>query len=209
MNIKHKNQRVAIFIDIQNLYHSAKNLYGARVNFRNLLLEAIENRQLIRAIAYVAKSDEPGEASFFDVLEKTGIEIRIKDLQVYPDGTKKGDWDVGLAVDAIRVSQTVDVIILVSGDGDFVPLVEYLKALGKRVEVISFGRTTSYRLKEIVDDFYDLDEKPDYFLIKPTKGIAEGITGKIPKLIKIKLKKEDNKSKDGNSDEKGDKKDER
>ena len=208
MNIKHKNQRVAIFIDIQNLYHSAKNLYGARVNFRNLLLEAIENRQLIRAIAYVAKSDEPGEASFFDVLEKTGIEIRIKDLQVYPDGTKKGDWDVGLAVDAIRVSQTVDVIILVSGDGDFVPLVEYLKALGKRVEVISFGRTTSYRLKEIVDDFYDLDEKPDYFLIKPTKGIAEGITGKIPKLIKIKLKKEDNKSKDENSDEKGDKKDE-
>ena len=209
MNIKHKNQRVTIFIDIQNLYHSAKNLYGARVNFRNLLLEAIENRQLIRAIAYVAKSDEPGEASFFDVLEKTGIEIRIKDLQVYPDGTKKGDWDVGLAVDAIRVSQTVDVIILVSGDGDFVPLVEYLKALGKRVEVISFGRTTSYRLKEIVDDFYDLDEKPDYFLIKPTKGIAEGITGKIPKLIKIKLKKEDNKSKDENSDEKGDKKDER
>jgi len=206
MDIKHKNQRVAIFIDIQNLYHSAKNLYGARVNFRNLLLEAIENRQLIRAIAYVAKSDEPGEASFFDVLEKTGIEIRIKDLQVYPDGTKKGDWDVGLAVDAIRVSQTVDVIILVSGDGDFVPLVEYLKALGKRVEVISFGRTTSYRLKEIVDDFYDLDEKPDYFLIKPTKGIAEGITGKIPKLIKIKLKKEDNKSKDENSDEKGDKK---
>lgn len=209
MDIKHKNQRVAIFIDIQNLYHSAKNLYGARVNFRNLLLEAIENRQLIRAIAYVAKSDEPGEASFFDVLEKTGIEIRIKDLQVYPDGTKKGDWDVGLAVDAIRVSQTVDVIILASGDGDFVPLVEYLKALGKRVEVISFGRTTSYRLKEIVDDFYDLDEKPDYFLIKPTKGIAEGITGKIPKLIKIKLKKEDNKSKDENSDEKGDKKDER
>ena len=185
MAIKHKSQRVAIFIDIQNLYHSAKNLYDARVNFRNLLLEAVANRQLIRAIAYVAKADEPGEGSFFEVLEKNGIEVKMKDLQVYPDGTKKGDWDVGLAVDAIKISGNVDSIILVSGDGDFVPLVEYLKALGKQVEVISFGRTTSYRLKEIADDFYDLDEKPDYFLIKNTKKIAE----KIPKIIKIKLKK--------------------
>jgi len=185
MAVKHKNQRVAIFIDIQNLYHSAKNLYDARVNFRNLLLEAVSNRQLIRAIAYVAKADEPGEVSFFEVLEKTGIEVKTKDLQVYPDGTKKGDWDVGLAVDAIKISSTVDAIVLVSGDGDFVPLVEYLKAFGKQVEVMSFGRTTSYRLKELADDFYDLDEKPDYFLIKS----SQKITQKIPKIIKIKLKK--------------------
>lgn len=185
MSIKHKNQRVAIFIDIQNLYHSAKNLYDARVNFRNLLLEAVANRQLIRAIAYVAKSDEPGEVSFFEALEKIGIEVKTKDLQVYPDGTKKGDWDVGLAVDAIKISPLVDVIILVSGDGDFTPLVEYLKAMGKKVELISFGRTTSYRLKEIADEFGDLDEKPDYFLIKNVPKI----TSKIPKIIKIKLKK--------------------
>lgn len=185
MSIKHKSQRVAIFIDIQNLYHSAKNLYDSRVNFRNLILEAVGNRQLVRALAYVAKSDEPGETSFFEALEKIGIEVKMKDLQVYPDGTKKGDWDVGLAVDAIKISPMVDTIILVSGDGDFVPLVEYLKALGKQVEVISFGRTTSYRLKEIADDFIDLDEKPDYFLIKSSKKITE----KIPRIIKIKLKK--------------------
>jgi len=186
MIIRNKNQRIAVLIDVQNLYHSAKNLYGARVNFKNLLLEAVAGRQLIRAIAYVAKADEPGEASFFDALEKAGIEVRVKDLQVYPDGTKKGDWDVGLAIDAVRLSSGLDAIVLISGDGDFVPLVEYLKALGKHVEVIAFGRTTSFYLKEEVDEFLDIDSKSDYFLLSPSK---EGFYKKIPKIIKTKLKK--------------------
>lgn len=185
MLIKNKNQRVAVFIDVQNLYHSAKNLYQARVNFKNLLLEATAGRQLIRAIAYVVKSEEPGEASFFDILEKVGIEIRIKDLQVYPDGTKKGDWDVGLTVDAVRISSDVDLIVLVSGDGDFIPLVEYLKALGKYVEVMGFGKTSSFRLKEIADEFIDLDSKPELFLLKSHK---EFLGKKLPKIIRIKLK---------------------
>jgi uncharacterized LabA/DUF88 family protein len=183
MVIRHKNQRVIVLIDIQNLYHSAKNLYGARVNFKNLLLEAVSGRNLIRAIGYVAKADEPGEASFFDALEKAGIETRIKDLQVYPDGTKKGDWDVGLAIDAVRLSPKVDVIVLISGDGDFIPLVEYLKAQGNQVEVIGFGRTTSTSLKELADDFIDLDSKPDYFLLKSSNL---NLVSKLPKIIKIK-----------------------
>lgn len=184
MAIKNKNQRIVVLIDVQNLYHSAKNLYGARVNFKNLLLEAISGRNLIRAIGYVAKSDEPGEASFFDALEKAGIEIRVKDLQVYPDGTKKGDWDVGLAVDAIRLSSKADAIVIVSGDGDFIPLVEYLKALGNQVEIIGFGRTTSNTLKEIASDFYDLDSQPDFFLFKtPEKGKPN----RLPKIIKFKI----------------------
>ena len=183
MVIRHKNQRVIVFIDVQNLYHSAKNLYGARVNFKNLLLEAISGRSLVRAIGYVAKADEPGEASFFDALEKAGIETKIKDLQVYPDGTKKGDWDVGLAVDAIRLSSKVDTVVLISGDGDFIPLVEYLKAQGNQVELMGFGRTTSASLKELADDFIDLDSKPEYFLFK---GSDRGLIRKLPKIIKIK-----------------------
>lgn len=184
MVIKHRDQRVAVFIDVQNLYHSAKNLYHARVNFKNLLLEAVSGRHLIRAIAYAARADEPGEASFFDVLEKGGIEMRTKDLQVYPDGTKKGDWDVGLAVDAIRLSPTVDTIVIVSGDGDYVPLVQYLKALGKQVEVIAFGRTTSSHLREVADGFTDLDSKHNYFLLK----INTRKRGRFPKILpKIKL----------------------
>jgi len=183
MVIRHKNQRVIVFIDVQNLYHSAKNLYGARVNFKNLLLEAISGRSLVRAIGYVAKADEPGEASFFDALEKAGIETKIKDLQVYPDGTKKGDWDVGLAIDAIRLSPKVDTVVLISGDGDFIPLVEYLKAQGNQVELMGFGRTTSTSLKGLVDDFIDLDSKPEYFLLK---GSDRGLIRKFPKIIKMK-----------------------
>lgn len=186
MVIKNKDQRVAVLIDVQNLYHSAKNLYHARVNFKNLLLEAVHGRHLIRAVAYAARADEPGEASFFDALEKGGIETRIKDLQVYPDGTKKGDWDVGLAVDAIRFSSSVDAIVIISGDGDYVPLVEYLKALGKQVEVIAFGRTTSGHLKDAIDDFIDIDSKPGNYLLKG--GIRNKRKG-ISTIIPIKFKK--------------------
>ncbi|MCX8015902.1 MAG: NYN domain-containing protein [Patescibacteria group bacterium] len=167
MIIKYKDQRVAIFFDIQNLYHSAKNLYQARVDFKEVLRAAVANRRLIRAIAYVVKSDVvEGEASFFEALQNIGIELRIKELQIYPDGLKKADWDVGLAVDAIRMAPSVDSIILVTGDGDFLPLVDYLKGIGKIVEVVAFGRSASSKLKEVADDFIDLEKNPQKFLIK-------------------------------------------
>lgn len=163
---KHKEQRVAIFFDIQNLYHSAKNLYQARVNFKEVLKTALANRKLIRAIGYVVKSETAeGESSFFDALEKIGIELRMKDLQVYPGGFKKADWDVGLAVDAIRLKDSVDAIVLITGDGDFVPLIEYLNALGKQMEVIAFGRSASGKIKEAADEFFDLESQPGKFLI--------------------------------------------
>lgn len=160
--IPNKEQRVGIFIDIQNLYHSAKNLYGGRVNYNELVKHLVGDRRLVRALAYVVKSDpETGEESFFEALEKTGIELRIKDIQVFASGVKKADWDVGIAVDAIRMADMLDVVILVSGDGDFLPLVNYLQwGLGKGVEVAAFGRTASSRLKENADRFTDLDTVP-------------------------------------------------
>src|SRR3989344_1072454 len=150
-SIQHENQRVGIFIDIQNLYHSAKNLYGARVNYHELIKALLAGRTLIRATGYVGKSETAaGEASFFEALEKEGIELRMKDLQIYAGGMKKADWDVGMAVDAIRMGSALDVVILVTGDGDFIPLVEYLKwGLGKQVEVAAFSRSASGKLKEI------------------------------------------------------------
>ncbi|MCL4391936.1 NYN domain-containing protein [Patescibacteria group bacterium] len=162
MSNTNTNQRVGIFIDVQNIYHSAKNLYHARVNFNELLKYVVGRRQLVRAYAYVVKSDPAtGEESFFEALRKTGLELRSKDLQVYPDGTKKGDWDVGIAVDAIRSAGALDAVILVTGDGDFVPLVQYLKlGFGKDVEVAAFGRTTSARLKDAADSFADIEHIP-------------------------------------------------
>jgi uncharacterized LabA/DUF88 family protein len=164
--IVHKEQRIAIFLDVQNLYHSARNLHGARVNFREILNRAISQRKLIRAFGYVVRTKTGEEKPFFDALVKLGIETRIKDLQEFYDGLKKADWDVGIVVDAIRVSASVDVICLGSGDGDFIPLVEYLKNQGKRVEIFAFGRTTSSRLKETSDEFIDLDEEPEKYLLK-------------------------------------------
>ncbi len=163
--IKHPDQRVAIIIDTQNLYHSAKNLYKSKVNFSAVVEEAVQNRKLVRAVSYVVNTESGEEAAFFEALEKVGIEIKTKDLQVFYGGSKKADWDVGMAVDAIKISHKVDAIILATGDGDFIPLVDYLKNQGCQVEIITFGRSASVNLKEIADDFIDLDLNPKKFLL--------------------------------------------
>ena len=163
--IKHKGQRIAVFIDAQNLYHSARNLYDKRVNFGEVLKAGVGDRQLIRAIAYVITSETGEESAFFEALLKLGIETKTKDLKIFAGGAKKGDWDVGLAVDAITLAPKVDTVIIVSGDGDFVPAVEYVKHTGCQVEVMSFGKSSSKELVEAADDFIDLDGDPHKYLI--------------------------------------------
>ena len=163
--IKHKEQRVGVFIDTQNLYHSARNLYKARVNFGAVLKEAVAGRKLVRAVAYVITTEAGDEKNFFEALTKLGIETKTKDLQIFHTGTKKGDWDVGLTVDAIKMSPRLDSVVLVSGDGDYIPLVEYLQTQGVQVEVVSFGKSTSNKLLEVVDDFVDLSANPKKYLI--------------------------------------------
>lgn len=163
---KHKSQRIGVFVDVQNMYYSAKNLYDAKVNFSKLLEEASSGRQIVRATAYVVKGPQSEDDNFFIALEKIGFEIKTRDLQVFFGGAKKGDWDVGMCMDAIRMAQKLDVVVLVSGDGDFEPLVNYLKySQGCVVEVMAFGRTASSKLKEVADEFIDL-ENDKKFLIK-------------------------------------------
>lgn len=165
--LNYPNQRVGVFVDVQNLYYSAKAMYDSNVNFGRILEAAVNGRQLIRAMAYVIKSEAPKEQGFFDALEKAGLEIRSKDIQIFADGQKKGDWDVGIAVDAIKVADRLDVVILATGDGDFNPLVTYLKEnRGCRVEGIAFARSTSAKLTEVLDSFTDIDERPNHFLFK-------------------------------------------
>lgn len=164
--IKHQAQRVGVFIDTQNLYHSAKNLYKSRVNFEHVLAESVADRILIRAMAYVVTTEAGDEKGFFEALALIGIETKTKDLQIFLGGAKKADWDVGMAIDAIKMAPKLDTIVLATGDGDFVPLVEYLRTKeGCQVEVISFGRSSSGRLIDIADDFIDMDEDPEHFLI--------------------------------------------
>lgn len=166
MVIKHSGQRVALLIDVQNLYHSARNLYGARVNFGEILKLAVSQRNLIRAFAYVVRTKTGEERAFFGALTKLGIETRVRDLQEFYGGLKKADWDVGITVDAIRISPSVDTIVLASGDGDFLQLLDYLKNRGKRIEVIAFGRSSSSMLKRAADEFMDIEKDPEKYLLK-------------------------------------------
>jgi len=164
--MKFKDQRVGVLVDIQNLYYSARVLYNKKVNFKNLLSASVENRKLIRAVGYGISTEEAQEDKFFDALEKVGFEVKTKDLQIFAGGQKKGDWDVGIAMDAIKLAQRVDVIIIASGDGDYIPLVEYIQSTtGCRVEGVSFGESTSVRLIESLDDFLDLSSNKKKFLI--------------------------------------------
>ncbi len=181
--IRHPDQRVAIFIDTQNLYHSAKNLYKSKVNFEEVVNAALGGRKLVRALSYVVNTESGEEQPFFDALRKVGIEIKTKDLQIFFGGSKKADWDVGMAVDAIKIAPKVDAIVLATGDGDFVPLVEYLRSQGCQTEVITFGRSASSRLKEEVDDFIDMDEAPKEFLIGfRKKASSKGLRKKIKQI---------------------------
>lgn len=164
--IKHPAQRVGVFIDTQNLYHSAKHLYKSRVNFANVLAEAVGGRTLVRAIAYVISTEGGDESGFFEALTKMGIETKVKGLQVFSDGAKKADWDVGLAIDAVKLAPKLDTVVIASGDGDFVPLVEYLDMNeGCQVEVISFGKSSSQKLREAAHAFTDMCEDPKRFTI--------------------------------------------
>ena len=184
--IKHREQRVGVFVDVANMYHSAKNLYTAKVNFKEVLKTATAGRKLIRAIAYVIRSESEEERSFFGALDNQGFEVKAKDLQVFAGGAKKADWDVGVAIDAIKMADKLDSVILVSGDGDYVPMVTYLREnKGCQVEVIAFGKTTSSKLIEAADDFTDLGQDVRKYLLTGQKKIKlfpdniKRLTGKI------------------------------
>lgn len=163
---KFSEQRVGVLVDIQNLYYSARVLYSKKVNFKSVLDVATNERKLIRALAYGIKTSEGMEEKFFEALTKSGYDVKTKDLQIFPDGSRKGDWDVGIAIDAVKMAAKLDVIVLVSGDGDYVHLVEYLQnTYGCRVEVIAFAESASAKLVEKADEFTNLSENKKRFLI--------------------------------------------
>lgn len=163
--MKRPEQRIVVLIDTQNMYHSAKHLYGAHLNFGKLVEILTQNRALLRAIAYVATSKAGDEKGFLGALTASGIEVKSKDVIEFASGERKADWDVGMAIDAVKLADKADCVILVTGDGDFVPLVEYLQNRGVIVEVAAFGESTSKSLKEAVDDYFDISHYAEDLLI--------------------------------------------
>ena len=171
--MKHKEQRVLVLFDVQNLYYSAKHIYNSKVDFKAILQKAVSGRKLIRAIAYAITTENKEETVFHEALENIGIEVKAKDIQIFHGGAKKGDWDIGIAMDAVRIAPKVDTVVLVSGDGDFKDLLSYLKSHGCRTEVIAFSSTASKFIKDEADDFFDMEKNPDPFLIGMKKRFAK------------------------------------
>ncbi|MBU1349006.1 NYN domain-containing protein [Patescibacteria group bacterium] len=178
--IKHPDQRVAVLVDAQNMYHSAKHLHSARLNFGKAVQDAVAGRPLVRAIAYVAKSKTGEETSFFDALVEAKIEPRIKDVQEFSSGAKKADWDVGMAIDAVKLAEKVDVIVLMTGDGDFCPVIEYLHGHGVMVEVVAFGESTNADLRAMADSFVDLSSSRGNLLRAGSKKAQPDLEPKEP-----------------------------
>ena len=163
--IKHKEQRVGVLVDVSNMYHSAKNLFKHKANFREILTRAVAGRKLIRATAYVIKTENKDEMAFFEALSQQGFEVKMKDLQIFAGGAKKGDWDVGITIDAIKLADKLDVVVLVSGDGDYLPAMSYLQNnKGCLVEIMAFHQTASSRLIEEADDFIDLSSSRKFLI---------------------------------------------
>ncbi len=159
------NRRVGVFIDIQNMYYSARNLYGNKVNFTNIVTGTTGNQKLIRAIAYCVSTKTGDETPFLEALHGAGIEVMTKELLEYDSGHKKGDWDVGITIDIIRMLDMLDVVVLVSGDGDYVPVGEYVKGHGRIFHVASFRESTSTRLVECADIYTNLSDDIATFLL--------------------------------------------
>jgi len=153
-----QTQRVGVFIDVQNVYYGARRLKG-KLDFDALLEGAVQGRRLIKTTAYVVESKETDQSQFIAMLEKRAIEVRRKALQVRADGSMKGDWDMELALDILDAAPGLDVVVLVSGDGDFTSLVKRVKSMGPRVEVVAFPRATAKSLVQAADSFQPLDRK--------------------------------------------------
>lgn len=181
---QHPSQRVGIFIDTQNLYHSAKSGYGATVNYKALVETAVSGRQFVRAFAYVIRSDSSEETKFFDALTDLGIETRVKDLQIFYTGEKKADWDVGIAIDIVRMSEKLDAVVLVSGDGDFTEVLKYVRSRGLRAEVMAFRKTASQKLADEADSFIDLGAESGRFLIRSVITPRKFLKGRVIKHVK-------------------------
>jgi len=158
MSVNYSGNRVGVLVDVQNVFYAARDQFSGKLDFQKLLLQAVGDRSLIRSIAYCVTCPGTDPKGFHGSLKAHGFEIREKMLTPLPGGGAKGNWDVGITIDAMNLAPSVDTVILVTGDGDFVDLVDYLKAIGKRVEVVCFHGAASNELLQVVDKYTWVDQ---------------------------------------------------
>ena len=161
--IQDNDQRTVILVDVQNMFYSAKLLHQSKVDYGKLLEGLVGNRQLVRAIAYIIQKSDVDQRGFHEALQRFGYELKVKELKIRANdsgGTSaKGSWDVGLTVDAMAMANKVDTFVLVTGDGDYIPLVHTLRSQGCRVEVCSFERSTAADIIKSADQYIPIQDE--------------------------------------------------
>ena len=152
--------KVAIFLDVPNLIYAADQL-DVKVDFGKLLDYLTEGRQLVRATAYAPITDDPQtrfeKQRFVEPVINHGYKIVTKPWKRFNDGSMKANFDIELAVDILTMSDRLDVVVLLSGDGDFRRVCELVESKGVRVEVVSFAQSTAMELRSVADQYTDLN----------------------------------------------------
>jgi uncharacterized LabA/DUF88 family protein len=157
----HTGQRVAVFVDVQNMFYSAKLLHHSKLDYGKFLKEIVGPRQLVRAIAYIVQKKDVNQASFHEALERFGYDLKIKELKIQKSEDRtvaRGSWDIGMAIDAITLASKIDVAVLVTGNGEFAILADALRSYGVRVELASFERSTAGDLIRACDEYIPIKE---------------------------------------------------
>ncbi len=147
------SMKIAIFLDVQNLYYGALNEYKARLNYNKFIEWITRGRIITRVIAYVVEAEDSNQEGFKNALKDLGVEVMSKPLIRRSDGSSKGNWDLAIAMDAVSIAPKVDTIVLATGDGDFMYVADYLRNHGCRVEAAGFERSTSTNLVDAVNEY--------------------------------------------------------
>ncbi len=123
----HVTKKIAIFADVQNLYYTTRQAYARQFDYKALWSRISAEGQIVSATAYAIARDDDGQRKFQTALKSIGFTIKLKPFIQRSDGTAKGDWDVGIAIDVLETAKHVDNVILLSGDGDFDLLLEKIR----------------------------------------------------------------------------------
>lgn len=150
-------QRTAILIDGQNMYLSAK-AKGAKLDY-SAVLKTMDSREITRAIIYNVSPSGVDQSKFLRAMEMLYFEVKSKEPRKLPDGSIKADWDMQIAIDALALADKVDVIVILTGDSDFIPLIHALKSKGVRVEIMSFPETTGTQIISVADKYLEVTDK--------------------------------------------------
>ena len=155
--------RIAVFVDVQNIYFTTRDVYGRQFNYRKLWNRLSQQGELVSATAYAIGRGDDGQIKFQDALKHIGFKVKLKPFIQRKDGSAKGDWDVGITIDVMDTARQVDTVILLSGDGDFDLLLEKVSSeYGVATEVYGVEKLTAKSLMDAASKFHPIE--PDLLL---------------------------------------------